>query len=119
MHAPRINQFLTTIHSYEADLLTGRFANCLATLDAVEAQFGKSLWAIEQRMALLQFYKGLEVQKAYLAELVEQDQNAILRYLADLRPPLLEAFLFATVRGWPSHPRKSPLLSACARRRMT
>ncbi len=48
---------------------SGNSARALQALDDIDALFGQSLWAISARVSIIQWFSGIEQQKAYSATL--------------------------------------------------
>jgi hypothetical protein len=62
----RISKFVDQSRKLEIEFLKGDFQVCLNLLDSMEVEFGYSQWLIENKVAILQAFKGIEAQKNYL-----------------------------------------------------
>ncbi|MFV0585993.1 hypothetical protein [Bacteroides reticulotermitis] len=60
-----INAFVGLSEDYSINYLLGNYDLCYSILDAVEKEFGYSLWLIKNKISLIQITKGLEEQKKY------------------------------------------------------
>lgn len=68
-YASRLNRFAVLANTFENAVLTRRLEDSLDALDQIDKECGVSLWAIENRFAVLQHSGGLEQQKAYAQEI--------------------------------------------------
>lgn len=64
-NSPHINVFVGLSEDYSMNYLLGNYNLCYSILDAVEKEFGYSLWLIKNKISLIQITKGLEEQKKY------------------------------------------------------
>lgn len=80
--APTLRQFVAARARCERLYLLGDTATLLEELDAIEAEFGLSLWLIESRINALQLQSGLAAQKEYASGLSsDQSIYVLARYL--------------------------------------
>ncbi|NKX61466.1 tetratricopeptide repeat protein [Bacillus cereus] len=81
-YVDEINCFLKKKEDYIKSLFLSDFQRAKEILDSIEEEFGLSCWLLENRIALLQSMEGLEKQKEYTQNIIENDKaNVILRFL--------------------------------------
>ncbi|MFD2233539.1 hypothetical protein [Phaeospirillum tilakii] len=73
-NAHLLNRFLADSAALERLLLQGNFNECLDIIREIESYSGASIWAVENRIAILQRSGGLEAQKEY-ASLVRMNRT--------------------------------------------
>ena len=69
INARRINRYLDLKNQYEKFLVAADGEACWGVLEAVETEFGHSIWLIETKIAHLQYFEGVEAQKHYLSQI--------------------------------------------------
>lgn len=83
-NADIINHFLDQKAKFDHMFLLGQYDECLVLLDECHRQFGWSLWEIQNRIAVLNEYKGLNAQKQYMkSTLKKAEVGTIMYYLVD------------------------------------
>lgn len=60
-----LKTFVELSEDYSINYLLGNYDLCYNILDAIEREFGYSLWLIKNKISLIQTTKGLEEQKKY------------------------------------------------------
>jgi hypothetical protein len=79
----QINEFIINRNNYEKCLLVGNYENAEKILDEIQRKFGYSLWLVENRIGLLQRWKGIEAQKEFVENIKKNESiNGIVRYLS-------------------------------------
>jgi hypothetical protein len=79
----RLNDFRILAQKFSHALMNSDSRICTAILDQVEARFGKSLWLIKNRLAVLQRFEGFDAQKKFLNGVrAECQSGGILQFLA-------------------------------------
>ncbi len=81
LHADRLSQFAVYFHEASELVLGSQLREALKLLDHVEEHFGKSLWAIKLRMALLQRVDGFEAQKRYAMSILQSNTNQFVKFI--------------------------------------
>jgi hypothetical protein len=72
-HSINISKFVELSYSYQNYFLQEEYDICNRILDQIEEKFGYSLWAIEKRITLLQYSKGLDAQKKYTEQIKQAE----------------------------------------------
>lgn len=72
-----INHFISITESLEKSLLEHDFETCLKQAEVIEKAFGKSIWLLETKTAILQSARGIESQKDYLREIKNEGTSNI------------------------------------------
>lgn len=72
-----INEFISTTENLERNLLENKLNTCLQQAEEIEKIFGKSIWLIETKTAILQCIGGIESQKEYLREIKDEGASNI------------------------------------------
>ena len=81
-HAEMLKEFVARKESLDSAFLRGTRDDCFRLLDSVEHDWGLSFWLIKKRLALLQYFDGLEAQKAYAKGLKEYSpERPAIRYI--------------------------------------
>lgn len=81
--ARKISLFLKMKTDFEYELTNGDYAKCQAHINNIERELGLSIWAIENRIAILQLTEGIEKQKAYTAQIRDsRPRTDVLSYIA-------------------------------------
>jgi hypothetical protein len=70
-HTKRLADFVHISKTFQASLLAGNYEEADFGLYQIQRSFGYSFWLIQARLALLQAWKGLEAQKAFVNEVKE------------------------------------------------
>lgn len=71
-HADALNKFFALRQDCERQFLLGAFDHAAQTRNAIEAEFGVSLWGLQAKFLLLEYTAGLEANTRYLSELNSQ-----------------------------------------------
>jgi len=82
--APHLNEFLAARKHLQTALVSAPLKTAAEMLDRIEAQFGVSLWSIEQRLALLALNDGLEAQKSYAQRIRQTTNSGVVRFLTTI-----------------------------------
>ena len=77
-----VSDFIKRKETTEAAVLSGNASAGLDLLDGIEDSFGKSFFLTETRLALLQNFKGLDAQKAYLQTIRSAWNRGITPFIA-------------------------------------
>lgn len=73
----RLSRYLELSQLFEVALVGGQNKACFEILDAIESEFGHSIWLIESRIAALQYFEGVESQKKYVTALKASGQSNV------------------------------------------
>ena len=93
----RIHSFTHLANTYSTLLCASKYDQALNVLDTIEAEFGKSLWAIEMRIALLEQYRGTASQKEFVSSVKQLAPSAgELSYFAHYTSVRNEAAMIAS-----------------------
>lgn len=76
-----INHFINKATEIESNLLKQNLEHCLETAGEIENDLGKSIWLIENKIAILQHIHGIESQKEYLNS-IKKDGVSNIPWLA-------------------------------------
>ncbi|PFF22489.1 hypothetical protein CN324_05250 [Bacillus anthracis] len=80
--ATSINRFNDLREKYLKELLFSRYEQANLILDSIEEEFGVSFWLIENRISLLQISDGLEKQKEFTQNIIENEKaNITIRFI--------------------------------------
>jgi hypothetical protein len=79
-NSKRVGRYLELSSLLEVSLVGEDGPACFRVLDLIEAEFGHSIWLIESRIAVLQYFEGVESQKKYVAELKLNAQSNVPWY---------------------------------------
>lgn len=77
-YSDEISNFIRLKKIYERSILVGDYASALKTIDTIEADFGFSVWAIENRIALLELTSGLEKEKEFSNKILSDKSISIV-----------------------------------------
>lgn len=77
-----INKFLDDKQNIEKHVLTNKPLEALDLLEDIISQQGYSLWAVQAKLGLKQYFYGLEDQKLYADELRRVNRKTFLAYIA-------------------------------------
>ena len=77
-----IKCYISLLTVYEDRLISNDLEGALATLDRIEETTGVSIWAIEAKIALLQRIYGLEKQKGYCDQILEEAPVSLPAFIA-------------------------------------
>ncbi|MBS0426751.1 MAG: hypothetical protein JSR41_05635 [Proteobacteria bacterium] len=78
-----LNSFFPLREKFFNDLLHGNYIAALATLETIDSECGKSLWAIENRILTLSLTGGFEQQKKYSKKLGTDNPRTNLAFYAN------------------------------------
>lgn len=82
-HADALRRFRQLANVYSRHLCASQYEDATVTLDTIETTLGKSLWAMEARIALLELFKGTAAQKDFVSRITsESRQFTEVPYLA-------------------------------------
>lgn len=77
----KIEEYLELSESFERSLLVGDYSNTEDILEEIQNKYGYSYWLIENKIAFLQEYKGLEAQKSFSDEIIGEYPNTFTSYI--------------------------------------
>lgn len=81
--ADRLRLFRELARDLSRALLASKRDQCLELLNIADRLFGRSLWGIKNRLAILQRFDGFDAQKKLLGEIQGEAKNSgILQFLA-------------------------------------
>ncbi|MEW8339379.1 MAG: hypothetical protein AB2708_05975, partial [Candidatus Thiodiazotropha taylori] len=82
VHKQKLNEFILLSSEYEKEFTNSRFSASNEILKTIQNKFGLSFWLIENKIALLQIWKGLEAQKSYVEKVIEESNSGLVPYIA-------------------------------------
>lgn len=96
-HMPNIESFLEKKQAIESSAFHDRPQDALETIELLESEEGVSLWSVSTTIAILQWFYGVEAQKAFVARLRQLNKVAMLPYVANYVSQLCEE---TVTLGW-------------------
>lgn len=81
-YTSKLRDFRRLVAALNVAFWGGRKTDALKVLDTIEDGFSRSIWSIETRLALLQFFDGLEAQKSFLREIKAEFPHGVPAYIA-------------------------------------
>lgn len=81
-HEKRIFEYLNYKDKINYNLFNGNQNAALKLLDELDQKFDESLWSITLRITIIQFFYGLEEQKAYLEKIKKKYKYGLIPFLA-------------------------------------
>ena len=82
LHEEQVREFVRLADEFEAKWLIGDADAALSKLDDIDSVCGRSLWSIENRVALLHQSKGLEAQKSFVVEVTKAAPGSVAGFVA-------------------------------------
>ncbi|MGQ7242990.1 hypothetical protein ACUN9V_05945 [Salinicola sp. V024] len=80
-HSKDLNKFVAIKDQVEDRIKDNDPKKACDLLDEIEKEFGFSLWVIEVRLAIYQYFYGLEKQKEYL-ERIKNEASPVIKWLS-------------------------------------
>lgn len=80
--ARKINEFRKLNEEIETFFISGNYTECINLIDKVNSTFGYSLWSIQLRICVENYYNGLEAQKKYTSEVRSQFRQGLLNFIS-------------------------------------
>lgn len=79
-----INDFISLRDEYNLTLTRGHYEAAEKCLDEVDEKCGKSLWSLENKIALKTLAHGFEEQKKYVAEILGKEKGSFSAFYASV-----------------------------------
>lgn len=76
-----LSQFLTLEQAFHNAQMRDNVSDALSILKTIQGEFGLSIWLIENTIASVQKFFGLETQKRYSYDIITGCRSQIIRYL--------------------------------------
>jgi hypothetical protein len=82
-HLETVRSYIDHRNTFESNVAAGLYEEALVALQALEQDVGFSIWSIEQKIFLLDRTSGLEAQKKYSEEVLQQyPERSLVSFLA-------------------------------------
>ncbi|MEX9801032.1 hypothetical protein [Proteus terrae] len=78
----KINEFLKLKKDIEASFIKNNYDNLIEHLNHLDDSQGYSLWSLETRLGITQYFKGLEAQKKVYNDIKNQAGIGFIRFIA-------------------------------------